>query len=94
MRSRYSAFVLFDADYLRYSWHPTTAPTSLDLDRNLTWVGLSISHTSGGGPFDSVGSVTFTAHFQCNGVAGTHTEISQFSRWERRWVYESGIVTA
>ncbi|AKK05885.1 hypothetical protein CMUST_07800 [Corynebacterium mustelae] len=93
MRSRYSAFVLLNADYLLYSWHPSTAPTTLEFDRDLTWNGLSITHTSGGGPFDAVGSVTFMAYYECAGVKNTLTEKSHFSRWEKRWVYESGIVT-
>ena len=32
MRSRYSAYVLGDTDYLQRSWHPGTRPARLALD--------------------------------------------------------------
>ena len=35
MRSRFSAFARGDAGYLLRSWHPSTRPTSLDLDDGL-----------------------------------------------------------
>ena len=32
MRSRYAAFVVGDAGYLRDTWHPSTRPRHVDLD--------------------------------------------------------------
>jgi SEC-C motif-containing protein len=44
MRSRYSAFVLGDADYLRRTWHPDTCPAPLELDSSdqRRWLGLQV----------------------------------------------------
>ena len=37
MRSRYTAYVLGDAAYLRRSWHPDTCPADLSLDAGMQW---------------------------------------------------------
>jgi len=37
MRSRYSAFVQLDEDYLLRTHHPSTAPAGLDLDPAMEW---------------------------------------------------------
>ena len=43
MRSRYSAYVLKNEHYLLKSWHPSTRPTSLELDNDLIqWQKLKI----------------------------------------------------
>ncbi len=43
MRSRYSAYVLKNEDYLLKSWHPSTRPESLDLkDDSTQWKKLKI----------------------------------------------------
>ena len=43
MRSRYSAYVLKDNDYLRKSWHPSTRPAELDVSGDGTpWQRLLI----------------------------------------------------
>ncbi|MDQ6967588.1 MAG: YchJ family metal-binding protein, partial [Mariprofundaceae bacterium] len=34
MRSRYSAFVLGDAEYLLKTWHPDTAPDNFQLGKS------------------------------------------------------------
>ena len=42
MRSRYSAFVRDNADYVRASWHPDTRPSELTLEGGDQWLGLEI----------------------------------------------------
>lgn len=43
MRSRYSAYVLKNEDYLLNSWHPSTRPESLNLQNDTTqWQKLKI----------------------------------------------------
>ncbi|MBS7459024.1 YchJ family protein [Coralloluteibacterium stylophorae] len=42
MRSRYSAYVVGDLDYLRASWHPATCPDSLEADVSPAWLALDI----------------------------------------------------
>lgn len=47
MRSRYSAYVLKNEDYLLKSWHESTRPDSLDLDNDTTqWKQLKIISAS------------------------------------------------
>ncbi|MEP6191186.1 MAG: YchJ family metal-binding protein, partial [Marinobacter sp.] len=38
MRSRYSAFVVGQADYLLATWHPSTRPVELSLESSPDWV--------------------------------------------------------
>ncbi|RTE86924.1 MULTISPECIES: YchJ family protein [Gammaproteobacteria] len=45
MRSRYSAFVVGNVNYLLQTWHPSTRPT-LNLDDNPDWQKLDILSTS------------------------------------------------
>ena len=47
MRSRYSAFVRQDADYLLRTWHPSTRPPAIG--RWNTWTGLEVVTTANGG---------------------------------------------
>ncbi|WP_331710712.1 YchJ family metal-binding protein [Microbacterium pygmaeum] len=48
MRSRYTAFVLGDADHLERTWHPRTRPERVQIDPGLTWTGLQIDRSTGG----------------------------------------------
>ncbi|WP_248763572.1 YchJ family protein [Pseudarthrobacter sp. SSS035] len=94
MRSRYSAFVLLDADYLRKTWHPDTAPSDLELDPAMEWRRLDILSTSRGGPLDTEGTVEFKAHFRHNGQRGVHHETSRCVRENRRWYYVDAVMLA
>lgn len=87
MRSRFTAFALGDSAYLLRTWHPTTRPPSLRLDRQQRWVGLEILCRAGGGLFDNVGTVEFRAHFRQHGRAGAVHEDSRFARHEGQWTY-------
>lgn len=42
MRSRYSAYVRGDRDYLLRSWHASTRPAQLDPDAATRWLGLTV----------------------------------------------------
>ncbi|WP_265521557.1 YchJ family protein [Oerskovia flava] len=88
MRSRYTAFVTGDADYLLASWHPSTRPERLDLDDDLVWRRLDILATEHGGPFDASGVVEFVAHYRDTaGGRGQLHEVSRFVRRDGRWFY-------
>ena len=91
MRSRYSAFVLLDADYLLRTWHPRTRPSSLQLDPGMQWRRLDIMSTERGGPLDTEGTVEFKAHFRHDGERGVHHETSSFVRENRRWYYVDAV---
>jgi SEC-C motif-containing protein len=90
MRSRFSAFAVGDSEYLRRSWHPSTRPATLDLDRELRWVRLEIVSTIAGGFLDAEGTVRFRAYYEEQGRRGCHEELSRFTRFDGIWVYLDG----
>ncbi|WP_315644010.1 YchJ family protein [Corynebacterium rouxii] len=90
MRSRYSAFVLGNEEYLLYSWAPETAPHSLNLEEFVTWHGLTVHQSCRGGLFDSTGIVEFTARYSAGGQMQSQHETSRFRRHDGRWVYVDG----
>ena len=94
MRSRYSAFAVGDAAWLRASWHSRTRPTSLDLDDDVVWRRLDILATHAGGPFDDAGEVEFAAYWRnpATGDRGRLHETSRFVREDDRWLYVDGDV--
>ncbi len=91
MRSRYSAFAVGNADYLLATWHPSTRPASLRLDKDRSWHRLDILRTDRGGPFDPTGVVEFRAHHRSPGGKGSQHEISRFTREGGRWFYLDGM---
>jgi SEC-C motif-containing protein len=91
MRSRYSAFALGDTGYLRTTWHPTTRPRTLDLDRGVRWTGLNVLATTGGTLLSSEGTVEFRAHYVVEGAAGAQHEESRFVREGGHWRYLDGV---
>ncbi len=95
MRSRYSAYVLGDADYLRASWHPDTCPAELDLsDAAATrWLGLDVRRHA----IDDAdhATVEFVARYRVGGAPAVRLhERSRFARVEGRWLYIDGEVQA
>ncbi len=92
MRSRYTAFALGDARYLLQTWHPTTAPTTLDLDDALRWERLEIVRVEAGEADDRRGIVEFRAHWRDtrSGERGALHEVSRFRRAAGRWFYLDG----
>ncbi|MFS0718121.1 YchJ family protein [Arthrobacter sp. 1P04PC] len=91
MRSRYSAFVVLDPEYLLRTWHPETRPAELDLDPAIQWRRLDILATHRGGPLDSEGTVEFAAHYRVAGERGVQRETNRFRRLDRRWHYLDGV---
>ncbi len=92
MRSRYTAYVLGDADYLRRTWHPSTRPADLELEKDVKWLGLKVIRAQGG-EGDERGTVEFVARFKIGGKAHRMEENSRFAREEGRWVYLDGDVS-
>jgi len=91
MRSRYSAFVVGDVEYLLATWHPTTRPRVLDLDDDVRWVGLDVLATTGGALLAAEGTVEFRAHYVRDREAGTQHENSRFVRDGGAWRYLDGV---
>jgi SEC-C motif-containing protein len=91
MRSRYCAYVLGDADYVRASWHPDTRPDELDLgDAGATrWLGLEVKrHVA----IDADhATVEFVARYKAGGAPAVRLhELSRFVREDGRWFYVDG----
>ena len=90
MRSRYTAFAVGDRDYLLRTWEHNTRPRSLDLDPDQQWFRLDILGATGGGLFDTEGTVEFRAHFRYSSRSGRRDVLHQNSRFVRQdgaWVY-------
>jgi SEC-C motif-containing protein len=89
MRSRYSAFVLDDLDYLMETWHPSTRPISLDPNPpGLSWLGLDVrKHAS---IDETHATVEFVARSKLAGRAHRLQEVSRFVREDGIWRYLDG----
>lgn len=86
MRSRYSAYVRRDTQYLLATWHPATRPDRLDLDDDVTWLGLEIREAG-------ERHVEFAATYRGpDGRVGRLHERSRFVRQGGRWLYVEGDV--
>lgn len=92
MRSRYTAYVLRNADYLRRTWHSSSRPAELDLEEVVKWLGLKVIRAKGGAG-DENGTVEFVARFKVGGKAHRLEEKSRFVREDGRWVYLDGDVS-
>lgn len=92
MRSRYAAYAVGDLDHVFRTWHPRTRPDDLTADPGLTWTGLTVVATAGGGPGDDTGEVEFRAAYSNAAGTGVLHERSRFERRGGRWVYVDGDV--
>jgi SEC-C motif-containing protein len=88
MRSRYSAFVLEQADYLLVTWHSSTRPASLDFDEGIKWLGLEVREHQVTGA--NTAEVEFVARYRVQGQAVRLHERSRFVREGGRWFYVDG----
>ncbi|WP_082801200.1 YchJ family protein [Herbidospora cretacea] len=91
MRSRYSAYAKGDTAYLLTTWHSSTRPQRLDLDRKTRWTGLEILGATGGSAVHTEGTVRFRARYAERGQAGVLEEHSAFTRENGRWVYVAAL---
>jgi len=92
MRSRYSAYVLDQLDYLLATWHASTRPALLmPNEPGLRWLGLSVkAHTQ---QDESHAKVAFVARSKLAGRAHRLQEVSRFVREDGRWFYLDGAIT-
>ena len=91
MRSRYSAYVLADADYLRATWHPSTRPETLEPGdaARTRWLGLDVRRHEQ--PDATHAIVEFVARYRIGGGPAVRLhEISRFVREDGRWLYVDG----
>jgi len=91
MRSRYSAYVQGNADYLLATWHASTRPTALDFgDTAATrWLGLEVRRYGTADPDHAI--VEFVARYRIGGAPAVRLhEISRFVREDGCWYYVDG----
>jgi SEC-C motif-containing protein len=88
MRSRYTAFVLQDAEYLLATWDPAYRPATLAFEPGLKWLGLEVRahHVLDAGHAE----VEFVARSRLAGRAHRLHERSRFRRAGERWIYVDG----
>ena len=95
MRSRFSAFVRGDLDYIE-STHAKEVRDDFNRSaaehtaKSVEWVNLEIRDTADGSEDDDTGTVEFAARFKKDGELQVHHEQSNFRREEGRWVYVDG----
>lgn len=92
MRSRYSAYVVEDYDYVIRTCHASTRPTKKDFEDNIkiTWTGLDIVDTEEGRENDENGIVEFIANYEVSGRQMKQHERSSFVKEEGEWFYLDG----
>lgn len=95
MRSRYTAYVLGDVDYILATHDPDTVDmtdraSAERWSRGAEWMGLEVVATERGGPDDDDGIVEFAARYAMGGATTTHGERSRFRKLRGRWYYVDG----
>ena len=95
MRSRYTAFVKKEIEYLLTSLHPDHRS---DFDEKSTrvwaesadWKGIKIINTIAGGAEDSEGQVEFVVSYIEKGNKQEHHELSSFKKENGAWFFATG----
>jgi len=87
MRSRYSAFVTENSDYLLETWHKEYRPQTLEFAPHTQWYGLQVLSAS---DEEETGRVHFIATFREEGEWLQLEEKSRFEQVDGRWYYLAG----
>lgn len=92
MRSRYSAYVMANIDYLMKSHHSSTCPVSdkddiLKWTTSVKWIKLEIVNKTNGLQTESKGTVEFKAYFKEDDILSVIHENSKFVKENNYWVY-------
>lgn len=98
MRSRYTAYVVHEIDYIMDTC--TRSDKEREIDREATekwsrdsqWMGLKILKTEKGKEEDSEGVVEFTATYSQKGLVDVHHEVAKFVKQAGFWMYDTGHV--
>ena len=90
MRSRYSAFVLANINYLQESHHSKTRPSKLEKEEILTWT-KSVEWIKLDVLKSTENTVEFKAYFNENGSVNVIHENSLFEKENNHWVYKSAL---
>lgn len=95
MRSRYSAYVTANVDYLHTTLHPEHRDDhDVDAARRWAaqadWLGLEVLATEQGGAGDDNGIVEFRVNYREKGKNKILHEISRFEKVDGAWTYVDG----
>lgn len=97
MRSRYSAYVYKNTDYLYKTTHPSIRTRQLKKDieswiKDAEWISLEVLETKLGSPKDKIGKVEFLAEYRVNKQCHHHHELSNFKKHNNQWMYVDGTI--
>lgn len=98
MRSRYSAYVLKDVDYILHTTHPSTRKfhdreSIKNWAEQTSWQKLEILSTADGNAKDKKGTVEFKAHYlDADSQPHVHHEYSRFLKESGKWFFVDGKV--
>lgn len=95
MRSRYSAYVLQNRDYLLRTWHPDTRPNVLEFEAGIKWLGLEVrKHIITNTIAQDSALVEFVARYRIGGRGQRLHEKSYFVKLNGSWFYSHGDMLA
>lgn len=97
LRSRYTAFVRGNIDYLTDTLAPEIRGDFDPVEAHATaaeaeWQGLELRAVIDGGEDDETGSVEFIARFRLGKNKRVHHELSRFRREDGRWLCSGGEI--
>ncbi len=95
MRSRYTAYVNANIDYLKEtlapeSQHDFDAKSAKQWAKQAVWKGLKINSTKLGTEKDTTGIVEFTATYKQGSETLDHHEVSTFKKENDKWYFIDG----
>lgn len=95
MRSRYSAFVEAEIDYIMKTHDPDTVGQidrdgTLEWAKQSEWLGLDILDTENGNEEDSFGRVDFVTKYKIRGSTLEHRESATFRKNNDTWLFVDG----
>lgn len=96
MRSRYSAYVHQNIDYLKQTLWPKYQPgfdaiATASWAASSHWTGLTVLAHEKGQAEDRDGTVLFEAKYLSAGTLHTHRELSRFRKKAGRWYYVEAL---
>lgn len=98
MRSRYTAYVVKNIDYVDQTQVATNEvfdkAEALKWAESSEWLGLDIKKTQKGEPNDNTGTVEFVAHYKdkASGTELNHHETSLFQKQNGEWKFKEGQI--
>jgi SEC-C motif domain protein len=90
LRSRYSAYVIKNSDYVAKTDVQPNLKSIEDWMRASQFTELRVGEIRGGGKDDSQGTIVFEADYTANEHKHLHRETSQFEKRDGRWMFLYG----